>query len=149
MKNRAKILAVDDSKMNHKLINRLLSEKYNLSFTLSGEQCLEEIHAIVPDLILLDVTMPGKDGYETCMDLRKLGVAKDVPIIFLSGRCGIEEKLKGYEVGGDEFITKPFEGEEVLIKIDKCLSRQADASSLQHQVKAVSSVATSALKDNS
>jgi len=149
LKTQAKILAVDDSKMNHKLIGKLLADRYNVSYALSGEQCLEEIGTTGPDLILLDVTMPGKDGYETCMELRKLRVAKNIPIIFLSGRCGIEEKLKGYEVGGDEFITKPFEGEEVLIKIDKCLAHQADANILQSQVKAVSSVANSALKDNS
>ena len=149
LNKQAKILAVDDSTMNHKIIDRLLSEQYNVSFALSGEQCLEEITETDPDLILLDVTMPGKDGYETCVELRKLSRAKDIPIIFLSGRCSIEEKLKGYEVGGDEFITKPFEGEEVLIKIDKCLAYQADATVLQSQVKAVSSVANSALKDNS
>lgn len=144
-----RIMSVDDSAMNHKVIQKLLGEKYDLVGALSGKECLSKITNINPDLILLDVTMPDMDGYETCLKLRDNESTKHIPILFLSGRCSIEEKLKGYEVGGDDYITKPFEAEELLVKIHKNLTYKSESDALTSQATEASAVAMSAMRDTS
>lgn len=143
------IMSVDDSAMNHKIIQKLLGETYELVGALSGHECLAKITDVKPDLILLDVTMPDMDGYETCLKLRSNEDTKHTPILFLSGRCGLEEKLKGYEVGGDDYITKPFEAEELLIKIEKNLTYKSESDALTNQATEASAVALSAMRDSS
>lgn len=144
-----RIMAVDDSSMNHKLIGKMLADEYMLTSTMSGVECLEQVGEEAPDLILLDVTMPDMDGYETCRHLRTMDQTRSTPILFLSGRCSVEEKLRGYEVGGDDYITKPFEAEELLIKIKKSLSQKVSTDQLNKKVRKASSVAINALRENS
>ncbi len=142
------VLSVDDSEMNHKIIGKMLSDEYQQVSVLSGSECLVQMKKEVPDLILLDVTMPGMDGYETCTEIRKDPKCQYVPVLFLSGRCSIEEKLRGYEVGGDDYITKPFDANELLAKIQKAIKTKAGMEQLTDKVNIASSIAFNALKDN-
>lgn len=142
-----RILAIDDSPMSHKVIAKLITGRYEMESALSGAEGLEKIASFQPDLIMLDVTMPDMDGYECCQKLREIPATHNTPILFLSGRCGIEEKLKGYEVGGDDYITKPFDGEELLIKIKKHLDVKVGAEKLTVKANRAASVAVAALKD--
>ncbi len=149
MTEKQTVLAVDDSAMNHKILKKVLDESFLVQKALSGRECIDLVEDKVPDLILLDVTMPDMDGYETCTALRGNVSTKDVPILFLSGRCSVEEKLKGYEVGGDDYITKPFDSQELLIKIKKTLKHKEGVERLTKKAKTATTVAITALKDNS
>ncbi len=142
------ILAVDDSAMNHKLIEMALNGHYRFQGVFSGQDCLAFVVETLPDLILLDVAMPGMDGYETCLELRKLAHVQNTPVLFLSGRCGVEEKLKGYEVGGDDYITKPFQAEELLAKIRKTIEYRKNAEKLDEKAKRAMKLAAVAIKEN-
>jgi len=145
--SKGRVLAVDDSAMNHKVIAKLLADKFELEFASSGQEALAKFDSWAPDLILLDVTMPDMDGYETCQRLRENKKGALTPILFLSGRCSVEEKLKGYEVGGDDYITKPFEGEEVIIKIEKSLAHKKRTIQLEQELQQTGDLATVAVGD--
>mgnify|MGYP001059094615 CR=1 FL=1 len=142
------VLAVDDSSLNHKIIEKAVSGHYQFRGVFSGQECLDFVAKTTPDLILLDVTMSGMDGYETCTELRKLPLLLNVPVLFLSGRCSVEEKLKGYEVGGDDYITKPFQAEELLAKIKKAIGYRKNAEKLDEKAKKAIKLASSAIKEN-
>ncbi len=145
MSKKMEILAVDDSKMNHKVIARTLSDHYELSSVFSGQACLDRLSESCPDLILLDVTMPDMDGFETCEKIKSQPEYRDLPVLFLSGRCSIEEKVKGYEVGADDYITKPFVEEELLAKIKKNITFKLNNKSLSEQMKHVAKVTQNAV----
>ncbi len=102
------ILAVDDSPNNLDILIKFL-EKYNIDIRIavSGKQALERVEAIMPDLILLDVMMPGIDGYETCKQLKQMEKIKDIPVIFMTALSSPDDELRGFELGAVDFITKP------------------------------------------
>ncbi len=117
MQDRYKILAVDDDLANLNIITEILSDDYDVKTAETGEEALAVVENIVPDLILLDIMMPGIDGYEVCKRLRSKEALVNTKILFLSAKEMLEERLLGYEVGGDDYITKPFDEEELLAKI--------------------------------
>ena len=113
-----KVLVVDDNAVNRKLLNVILVKAgYDVAEAVDGEDALEQAFAFMPDLILLDVMMPKMDGYEACTVLKQDGRMRDVPIIFLSGRSGAEDKVRGLDAGGVDYIAKPFYQEEVLARV--------------------------------
>ncbi len=120
--SKLKILSVDDEPTNQLVIDEILEDDYDVRLVYSGEECLESVKDFNPDLILLDINMPGIDGYETCERLKKDPHSKLIPVIILSALSTTEEKLKGYEVGAEDYIPKPFDHDELLQKIDKCLT---------------------------
>ncbi|MBM3240106.1 response regulator [Candidatus Poribacteria bacterium] len=117
-KKRAKILVVDDEPRNVRLLSMILrAEGYEVLPGYSGEEALAETEKESPDLILLDIMMPGIDGYEVCQKLRGAEPTKAIPIIMITALEGIEEKVKALNLGADEFISKPFNKFEVLARI--------------------------------
>lgn len=112
-----RILAVDDDRLNIAMINEILGEDYHLITASSGEEGLEAASRFRPDLILLDVMMPGIDGFETCRQIRSNPDLKDVKVILVSAKSLTKERLKGYEVGADDYVTKPFNTDELLAKV--------------------------------
>lgn len=112
-----KILSVDDDPINQAIVEELFSTKYVIALASSGEECIQHITDIKPDLILLDVSMIGMDGYETCRELKKDENTRNIPVIFVSARGSQEDKIKAYEAGGHDYITKPFNHSELEIKI--------------------------------
>jgi len=108
------ILIIDDDKFVQKLISRLLSQQYNSECASDGDEGLEKAERLHPDIILLDVEMPGKNGYEVCDLLKNNNDTNDIPVIFLSGKTSIREKMLGYEAGAVDFLSKPCEKEELL-----------------------------------
>ena len=112
-----KILIVDDYDINVKILQELLVGQYELAVANSGEQCLEKIHQFEPDVILLDIMMPGIDGYETCRRIKADPRSELTQVILVSARSSIESRLKGYEVGADDYVAKPFDNDEFLAKI--------------------------------
>lgn len=115
---RSKILVVDDTPANVLLLVRMLTERgYDPCPVLSGELALQSARAEPPDLILLDVTMPGMNGYEVCAHLKIDPALKDIPVIFISALSETIDKTKAFEAGGVDYVTKPFQFEEVEARI--------------------------------
>ena len=117
MSHQYKILAVDDDHANLNIISEILSDDYSVKTALSGEEALRLVKSFLPDLVLLDIMMPGIDGYEVCKKLRADAQLANTKILFLSAKELLEDRLFGYGVGGDDYITKPFDEEELLAKI--------------------------------
>ncbi|NLV27951.1 MAG: response regulator [Methanomicrobiales archaeon] len=116
--NRGTILVVDDTPASVGMIQVALEqENYQVLIAISGEKALERIEFIKPDLILLDIMMPGIDGYETCLQIKSNEKTKEVPIIFLSALSDTFDKVKAFSIGGVDYLTKPVEPEELLIRV--------------------------------
>jgi diguanylate cyclase (GGDEF)-like protein len=115
----ANILIVDDVEDNLEILGDLLTfEGYNVVTARSGASALKQIQESRPDLILLDILMPGMDGYEVCEKLKTDESTRDIPIVFVSSLTDIESKVKGFKVGGIDFINKPFQHAEILVRVN-------------------------------
>ncbi len=127
------ILAIDDDKISQKMIARALSDDdLRLRFADNGEAGLQAAFESAPDIILLDVEMPGLNGYEVCERLRENPDTQDVPVVFLSSHSSLRERMLGYEAGGDDYLTKPFEKEDLAAKI-RVLARYREEQRLLKQ----------------
>ncbi len=121
-KIRGTILIVDDSLNNLSLLERILSRKgYKVALASSGKLALDSVNATQPDLILLDIMMPGMDGYEVCSSLKSSDRTRGIPIIFLSALVEVSNKVKAFNAGGVDYITKPFEAVEVVARVENQL----------------------------
>jgi len=121
------ILIVDDAELNIDILVDALDSMYDTSVAMDGETALETAREIKPALILLDIMMPGMDGYEVCRRLKANPLTKDIPVIFLTARTEVENKAKGFELGCVDYITKPFDVMEVKARVkthlDSALAR--------------------------
>ena len=118
MQLRSKILAVDDDRIDLAIVERLLNkDEYDLRTAPTGEEALEVATDFQPDIILLDVMMPGMSGYDVCRQIRADSKLQHVKIIIVSGLAMVSERLAGYEAGADDYITKPYDEAELLAKI--------------------------------
>jgi putative two-component system response regulator len=121
-KSNCVVLIVDDIKENLGVLRSTLEpEGYKLLFANSGEKALQVIKNSPPDLILLDVMMPGIDGFETCRQLKKNNATKDIPIIFITAKNEESDIVKGFELGGIDYIAKPFRQTEVCVRVENHL----------------------------
>lgn len=112
------ILIVDDGPANIRMLEILLSaENYKTVSATNGTQALEIVREITPDLILLDVMMPGMDGFETCKKLREEESMQNIPIIFLSAKTDADDIVQGFKLGAIDYITKPFNRIELLARV--------------------------------
>jgi diguanylate cyclase (GGDEF)-like protein len=112
------ILIVDDNPTNIKVLFHFLKESgFKVLVAGDGESALEKLTQIGPDLILLDVMMPGIDGFETCKRIKINPKTKDIPVIFMTALSEVEDKVNGLECGAVDYITKPFQQEEVLSRV--------------------------------
>lgn len=112
------ILIVDDEPKNIQLLGSLLREKgYLVEFALDGARALSWLDAKPFDLVLLDIMMPGMDGYEVCRRIKENLGTRHIPVIFLTAKTEIEDIVKGFEVGGTDYVTKPFKSPELLARV--------------------------------
>ena len=129
-----KILIVDDTPENLRLLTHILeSEGYCVRKALNGKMALQGVHHNPPDLILLDIRMPDMNGYEVCQQLKASIVTAHIPIVFISALDQMDEKVRAFEVGGQDYITKPFHALEVLIRVKNQLLIQQQNQELQQQ----------------
>jgi diguanylate cyclase (GGDEF)-like protein len=113
-----KILIVDDTPENIDVLRQTLApEGYKISVAPSGEKALQVAPRFVPDLILLDIMMPGINGLETCARIKNNPLLKDIPVIFISAKSEIEDIVEGFNYGGVDYISKPFRQEEVFARV--------------------------------
>lgn len=112
------ILAIDDEQLNLELI-RFILERHGFQYagTSDDEQVIPLLEKKLPDLILLDIVMPRVDGFEMCQKIKSYKEYRDIPIIFLTGKVQVKDKVKGFEVGGVDYVTKPFNEQELLARI--------------------------------
>ncbi|HEY9809464.1 MAG TPA: response regulator [Halomicronema sp.] len=121
-KYKANILVIDDKPDNLRVLSTLLTEKgYMIRKSLNGQLALMACQQALPDLILLDISMPEMDGYEVCQQLKQNQITAEIPVIFISALDDVIDKLKAFEVGGVDYITKPFQTAEVLLRVENHL----------------------------
>lgn len=113
-----KVLIVDDDPINLDILREVLDDEYTLLEAQSGQSALKAVADHSPDLVLLDVMMPGMTGFEVCEVLKSRPEAEDIPVLFLTAKADTEDKLRGFTVGGADYIVKPFEPEEVLARVN-------------------------------
>jgi two-component system, sensor histidine kinase and response regulator len=118
MNRRPRVLAVDDDPMNRIVMMEHLEEDYDLLVVASGEECMASIAGFRPDVVLLDIMMPGIDGYGTCRRIKADPALRHTKVILVSAKAHLEERLDGYDAGADDYVTKPFSGDELRAKLD-------------------------------
>jgi DNA-binding response OmpR family regulator len=135
------VLIVDDAPANLGVIEDYL-DAYNFEIVVArdGEKGIAIAHSIQPDLILLDVMMPGIDGFETCRRLKADESTQNIPVIFMTALNNIEDKLKGFEAGGVDYLIKPLQEQEVLARVQTHLAlrnmqKELEAKNLKLQQK--------------
>jgi DNA-binding response OmpR family regulator len=126
MEDLMQILVADDDLNNVKLATFLLEEAgYKVVRTHDGAKVMPLVEENNPDLVLLDISMPGLNGFEVCQQIRRMS---DVPIIFLSAHTQLHDRIKGLQIGGDDYLVKPFEPSELLARIEAVLRRSNNDS---------------------
>lgn len=119
-----KILVVDDEPSIGRLVKMSLAvEGYDVKTATSGFEAMEEIEQSKPELIVLDIMMPGMNGYEVCMEIRKNPMTKDIKVVFLTARGNPGDAQQGFAVGGDDYIIKPFDPDELLEKVSDLIGK--------------------------
>jgi cyclic di-GMP phosphodiesterase len=114
---RARVLVVDDEETNRKLLTRLLSQEYSVVTAPDGEEALALVERIDVDLVLLDVRLPGLDGFEVCAHLKRMPRTRLVPVVLVTGLGAREHRIRGIHVGADDFLIKPFDAEELHARV--------------------------------
>lgn len=126
------VLIVDDAPENLRLLSRILANNgYSVSTAEDGARALRQVDENPPEIILLDVNLPGMDGYEVCAHLKASQKTRDIPVIFVSALDAIEDKVKAFRVGGVDYIPKPYQMEEVLARVETHLSLRRLQRNLQ------------------
>jgi serine phosphatase RsbU (regulator of sigma subunit) len=120
-----RVLVVDDVKANVDMLREALRGDFKLSVALDGEAALRAVERTPPDLVLLDIVMPGIDGYEVCRRLRADPATREIPVMFLSSLEDVTDKARGFELGGNDYLTKPFEILEVKARVRSLLKAKA------------------------
>ena len=134
-----RILAVDDDRINLRIIGGILRhEGYEIAEAGSGEQALETYASFQPNLVLLDVMMPGIDGFTTCRTLKKTYGDKCAPVIFVTAKSEADDVVMGFDAGGVDYLTKPFRPKEVVARIRTHLSNQQLVEQQKHLVDQLS-----------
>jgi len=128
------ILLVDDNPQNLAALSRILTEQgYQVRTAISGQVALKSVRNMLPDLILLDILMPGMDGYEVCRQLKADETTCEIPVLFLSALDAPVDKVKAFEVGGVDYITKPFQTDEVVARVETHVTLRTMQKQLQAQ----------------
>ena len=128
MKMRNKILVVDDDTDNLKIVEKILGNAYDLKTATTGREALEIAPDFQPDVILLDIMMPGMNGYEVCRRLREYSTLSDTTIIMVTAKGTLPERVRGHNVGADDYIVKPFEEKDLLGSVRFFLQKDASHS---------------------
>ncbi len=129
-----RVLIVDDAKTNLDILVEGLKADHKLSLAMNGETALQIAARTPPDLVLLDILMPGIDGYEVCRRLRQMPETAEVPIMFLSSLEEVQNKMRGFEAGANDYLTKPFEMLEVKARVRSLLKAKAYNDEVKEQI---------------
>ena len=117
MSAKGRVLVVDDNQINIDIIHKILREDYEVETAINGEECLEKFPDFQPDVVLLDIMMPGIDGYEICRRIKSSDVGDYTQVVLVSGKASSAERVLGYEALADDYVVKPFNYDELLSKV--------------------------------
>src|SRR5450631_3910207 len=132
------VLLVDDEPANIQIVNSILKDTYKIRIATNGAKALElASQAPAPDLVLLDVMMPGMDGYEVCTRLKGVAETRDIPVIFLTGQTQIDDETRGFEVGAVDYIHKPFSPAVVQARVHTHLVLRGIREQLASQLQTI------------
>ncbi len=137
-----RILVVDDEKLNVELLEGILSENYEVVSAYNGKEALLEVEKNPPDLILLDIMMPGMTGYEVCKELKGNEKTLHIPILMVTGLTEKTEKIKGLEAGADDFLNKPVDVTELRVRVKSLLRIKYYYDSLLEEQKRLLEIVT-------
>ena len=140
----SKILIVDDSKENVRLITEILNrqdENYEIHAASDGHKAVEYIQSIIPDLIMLDVVMPGMDGFEVCRIIKSDERTRLIPIVMITALDSQQDRLRGLDAGVDDFVSKPFNVYELLARVKNLLKLRSYINELEHAEQVIFSLA--------
>jgi sigma-B regulation protein RsbU (phosphoserine phosphatase) len=129
-----RVLLVDDAKANLDILVEGLKSDHKLSLALNGEMALQIAARTPPDLVLLDIMMPGLDGFEVCRRMRQMPETAEVPIMFLSSLEEVKDKTRGFEAGANDYLTKPFDMLEVKARVRSLLKAKAYSDAVKEQI---------------
>jgi diguanylate cyclase (GGDEF)-like protein len=136
MNGTAKILVIDDHPANlGVLVSFLKDQKFSVRIAENGEWALQVLESYQPDVIILDVMMPGMDGFETCRRIKANKNTVDIPVIFMTSLGNVEDKVTGFDAGGVDYITKPFQHVEVLARINAHIELRRQRIQLKEQAE--------------
>lgn len=140
------ILALDDEQMNIELL-RFIAERNDFRYcgVCTEEEFWKKLEAGTPDLILLDVLLQDKEGFEICRELKQKAGFRDIPVIFLTGKVGVRDKVRGFEAGGVDYVTKPFNEQELIARIRTHISLEQAKRQIEEQARRLKK--TNELKD--
>jgi putative two-component system response regulator len=143
-RSRTRILAVDDSFLEREMLkDELTNEGYQVSTARDGEEALVKVAEALPDLILLDVIMPNLDGYEVCRRLKADGRTILIPVVMITSLNATEERIRGIEAGADDFLSKPFNRQELLTRVRSLLRLKRHTDELENAETVLFSLALS------
>lgn len=145
MREQPSILVVDDDAFMHEMYAEALNKNYHIIPAENGADALMLVQNERLDAIILDVEMPGIDGYETCRRLKQTDAMADIPVIFVSAHDKIEDRLKGYEAGGEDYIVKPFDPQELETKVTQLLKDISKRANLKQMADYAASTAMTAM----
>jgi DNA-binding response OmpR family regulator len=143
------VMIVDDVESNRMLLKMILEDDYNIIECISGTACLHAVKQKKPEIVLLDVNMPGISGYEVCIELRKNKASATLPVIFISALDTVEERLAGFEAGGNDYITKPINPEHVIDRVQFFIDHQAEINNAKTEANTAMQVAMEAMTSSS
>lgn len=135
MKEKAKILAIDDDSNNLLVISEILKSDFEIKTCTCGLDCIDILKQFKADVVLLDISMPEISGYDVCRKIRQHEDFSDINVMFLSGLSHVEDRLAGYEAGGDDFICKPFDYEELQAKINVFIKKKQRLQKLSRSLQ--------------
>lgn len=137
----ARILIVDDTVQNIQVLGTILKEaSYQINVAQNGQQALDSVGKVLPDLILLDIMMPVMDGFETCQRMKAMPEVADIPIIFLTAKTEAEDIVKGFELGAVDYVTKPFNAAELFVRVESHLTRTRLKREVEQQLHEIESL---------
>jgi len=142
----ATILIVDDNKRNLQVLGSILGQaEYKVAMALDGQTALKLAGQLLPDIIVLDIMMPEMDGFEVCEKLKADNQLKEIPVIFLTAKVDVDDIVKGFNVGGSDYVTKPFKKQEMLVRISSQIELVENRKKIKKQAEELAQL--NALKD--
>lgn len=148
MTERRKILAVDDDKAWQAVLLASLQDNYNVVAAYDGEIGLKLVREWMPDMIFLDIEMPLKNGYEVCAALKADPDLRDIPIVFLSSKSSLQEKIAGFQLGADDYLVKPCEPELLNVKAARCTRLYREKKALDERATGAQVLAFEAMNSS-
>lgn len=143
-----KVLLVDDDRTWQVFMFAVLQETFLLKSAYDGLQALELARESIPDCILLDINLPGRDGYEVCEELKSDPKTSNIPIIFLSSKSSLQEKIRGFEMGAEDYLTKSAEADLLKAKITRAIQQYHEKREMDEKINAAQAAAFEALSSS-